>query len=300
MYKRNILPILRYSLALVLIGLVPIGVNVSANAATSSKQSATTQPKSPTEGAKITQSYNADPAVQIGMIVGQNDKDPTTVVPLPPDSVEKLLGIVIPANSASIVLTPQKVTKQQVLVTTYGRHNVLVSNQNGRIKVGDYLAISAISGVAMRAGQDQSQVVGKASAGFAGTSNVLGSVKLKDTRGKESTASIGRIPVEINIEHNPLYQNSADYVPGFLAKGAQTVSGKAVSTARIYISMGILLLISLITGNVLYSGIKGGMIAVGRNPLSKKSILRSLIETVIAGIIIFVTGVFAVYLLLKL
>jgi len=51
---------------------------------------------------------------------------------------------------------------------------------------------------------------------------------------------------------------------------------------------------------VMYSGIRSGMIAVGRNPLSKKSIIRSLIQTVIAGLIIFLAGVFAVYLLLKL
>jgi hypothetical protein len=51
---------------------------------------------------------------------------------------------------------------------------------------------------------------------------------------------------------------------------------------------------------MLYSGIRSGMIAVGRNPLSKKSIMRSLIETVIAGLIVFAVGIFAVYLLLKL
>lgn len=266
---------------------------------TSAKSSTASKPKDQTSG-RITQSYNADPSVQIGMIVALKAKDPATVVPLPPSQVDRLLGIVVPPSNAPIVLTPEKITQQQVLVATSGRHSILVSNQNGPVKVGDYLTISSISGIAMKAGQDQSQVVGQAAGTFSGTSGVISSVKLKDSSGKESTIAIGRTQLEINVSHNPLFQTSTDYVPGFLAQGAQTVSGKPVSVARIYTSMVILFVISLITGNVLYSGIRGGMIAVGRNPLSKKSIIRSLIETVIAGLIIFTSGVFAVYLLLKL
>ncbi|HVX24230.1 MAG TPA: hypothetical protein VG992_02710, partial [Candidatus Saccharimonadales bacterium] len=68
----------------------------------------------------------------------------------------------------------------------------------------------------------------------------------------------------------------------------------------IYLSLVVLLAITFIVANVMYSGIRSGMIAVGRNPLSKKSIIRSLIQTVIAGLTIFVAGVLAVYLLLKL
>ncbi len=272
---------------------------LAANAKTTSKTTSQSKPQDQTSG-RITQSYNADPAVQIGMIVALKEKDPSTVVPLPPSQVDRLLGIVVPQSNAPIVLTPEKISQQQVLVATSGRHSILVSNQNGPIKVGDYLTISSISGIAMKAGQDQTQVVGQAAGTFSGTSGVISTVKLKDSTGKESTVSIGRTQLEINVSHNPLFQTSTDYVPGFLAKGAQTVSGKPVSVARIYTSMAILFVISVITGNVLYSGIRGGMIAIGRNPLSRKSIFRSLIETVIAGLIIFVSGVFAVYLLLKL
>lgn len=248
----------------------------------------------------VTQSYSADTSVQIGMIVELKVKQPDTVVPLPSSDMTAMLGVVIPQSNATIVLTPKQVTQQQVLVATSGHFSVLVSNQAGPIKVGDYITISAISGIGMKAGEGQLEVVGRATGSFTGSSNVIGQVKLKDTVGRESTVSIGRIPVDITVSHNPLFQKTVDYVPGFLAKIAVTVASHPVSVARIYLSCAVLVITAVIVGNMLYSGIKSGMIAVGRNPLSKKSIIRSLIQTVVAGLIIFVAGVFAVYLLLKL
>ena len=249
---------------------------------------------------QVTQSYNADASVQVGMIVMLKAKDSKTVVPLDYDNIKSMLGVVVPANNATIVLTPQDIQQQQVLVATGGRYSVLVSNQNGPVKTGDQLTISAIAGVAMKADSKQSQVIGKAAGDFAGNANVISTVKLKDTAGHEVNASIGRVALDINIMHNPLFSRSVDYVPGFLAKVASGIANKPVSAARIYLSLAILFITSILAGNILYSGIRSGMIAVGRNPLSKKSIMRSLVETVIAGLIIFVAAVFAVYLLLKL
>ncbi|HXR49557.1 MAG TPA: hypothetical protein VN778_00830, partial [Verrucomicrobiae bacterium] len=249
----------------------------------------------------VTQSYNADTSVvQTGMLVELKPKDPTTVVPLPDSDIKHMLGVVVPQNNAAIVLTPQNVTTQQVLVATTGHYNVLATNQNVPIKVGDYLTISALDGVAMKASEAQSEVIGKAAGNFSGTANVIGQISLKDTLGHTSQVALGRIPLDITIAQNPLAAKSSDYVPSFLSKAAITVASKPVSAARIYLSMVLLFITAVFTGNMLYSGIRSGMIAVGRNPLSKKSIMRSLIETVIAGLIIFVAGVFAVYLLLKL
>jgi hypothetical protein len=248
----------------------------------------------------VTHSYNADTTVQDGMIVELKATDTNTVIPLPQGSIQNMLGVVIPSQNATIVLSPENVKQQQVLVGTSGTFNVLVSNQNGRIKSGDYITISAVDGVGMRADDGQQLVLGRAGGDFNGTSNVLGSVQLKDSLGKSVAISLGRIPVQVNISHNPAYQKSVDYVPGFLAKVAVTVANKPVSAARIYLSLSLLLATVLIVGNMLYSGVRSGMNAVGRNPLTKKSIIRSLIQTVFAGMIIFVVGVLAVYLILKL
>ncbi|HWB38904.1 MAG TPA: hypothetical protein VG604_01565, partial [Candidatus Saccharimonadales bacterium] len=281
-----------------------VGISVLPAAAAAKSPAAKTSTSSKTSDQKIiqsvTQSYNADASVQVGMIVELKAKSPDTVIPVPQGDIQAMLGIVIPESSANIVLTPEKVTQQQVLVATSGHYNVLVTSQNGPIKVGDYITVSAISGLGMKASQNELEVVGKAAGNFSGSSDVIGSVKLKDSLGKQISVNIGRIPVDIAVSHNPLYSKSVDYVPGFLAKIAVTVANHPISAARIYLSMALMLITAFITANMLYSGVRSGMIAVGRNPLSKKSIIRSLIQTVIAGLIIFVVGIFAVYLLLKL
>jgi hypothetical protein len=248
----------------------------------------------------VTQSYNADSSVQMGMIVNLKANDSTTVEPLSQGSINTMLGVTVAANDAALTLSPQNVKQQQVYVATYGRYATLVSTQNGPIRAGDYITISSLAGVGMKAGSDQSVVLGKATTNFSGTSNVEGSVTVKDNKGNSAKVAIGRIPVSLEVAHNPLASKATDYVPSFLAKTAVTVAGKPVSAARIYLGTLTLLVSALVTGNILYSGVKSGMTAIGRNPLSRKSIIRSLIQTVIAGLIIFVVGVFAVYLLLKL
>jgi hypothetical protein len=298
----------RISAALLVIALTSVwavpALAATAKTTTSSKTSSTSSgsntPSSVDISSAITQSYSADSTVQEGMIVELKDKDPTFVVPLPSGSLSKILGIVVPSSNAVIVLTPQTVNQQQVLVSNTGHFDVLVSNQNGPIKVGDYITISAIAGVGMKAGIDQAQVIGKAAGTFSGTANVIGTVQVQDTTGHKTTVALSRIPVDISVIHNPLNQKTVDYVPGFLSNIAQAIAKKSVSVARIYLCTVILLLCTVVTSVMLYSGIRSGMIAVGRNPLIKKSILKSLIQTVIAGLIVFIVGIFAVYLLLKL
>lgn len=249
---------------------------------------------------EITQTYNADPATQIGMIVGLKDKAGNLISPVNSDKLKNILGVVVPADNAKIVLTAESAKQKQVLVTSTGVVSMLVSNQNGQIKAGDPLTVSAVAGVAMKADDQQEMIVGRATSDFSGTSGVIGSIKLKDSTGKENSVSIGRVKADFRVTSNPLYQKSASHVPAFAAKAAEGIADKSVSVARIYLGMIILLVTAFVTAVVMFSGIRSGMIAVGRNPLSKKSIIKSLIQTVIAGLIIFLAGVFAVYLILKL
>ena len=69
---------------------------------------------------------------------------------------------------------------------------------------------------------------------------------------------------------------------------------------RVYISLAVLFASASVAGALIYSGIRSGMIAIGRNPLSKKSIVRGMVQVVIVALIIFMAGIFGVYLLLKL
>jgi F0F1-type ATP synthase membrane subunit c/vacuolar-type H+-ATPase subunit K len=85
-----------------------------------------------------------------------------------------------------------------------------------------------------------------------------------------------------------------------LSKAAQIVTNKPVSAIRIYASLIVLALAVVIAGVLLYSGVRNGMTAIGRNPLAKRSITRSLLQVVIISLIVFIIGLIAVYLLLKI
>jgi hypothetical protein len=248
----------------------------------------------------ITQSYSADSSLQLGIIVRLKDKTAGVVEPLKQSDGDKMLGVVVAPDASAVTLTPETGTKQQVFVATSGHYDVLVSNQNGIIVPGDYISISAVTGIGMKADQDQAVILGKAVSGFTGTNNVISKVGLKDSLGHQSTVAIGRITVNLNIAHNPLQQKATDFLPAFLAKATTTIAAKPVSAARVYLGMAILVVSGFVTANIVYSGIRSGMIAVGRNPLSKKSIIKSLIQSITGGLIVFIAGIFAVYLLLKL
>jgi hypothetical protein len=265
---------------------------VVASAATNNNGSSATQ--------AVTKTYNAEANVQVGMMVSLKQGDSNTVIPLKSGNNYNFLGVVVPASSAPIILSSNSVNQQQALVISGGKTTVLVSSQNGPIKNGDDLTVSSLDGVAMKAAITDPQIIGKAITEFNGSKNVISQVSLKDSSGKQKTVSIGRVGIDITLSSNPKYQQQTDYVPGFLMSIAKSTAGKSVSVARIYISLAILVATVIIVGNILYAGVKTGMLAVGRNPLSKRSIIRSLIQTAIVAIIIFLIGLFAVYLLLKL
>jgi hypothetical protein len=244
----------------------------------------------------VTQGYNADNSIQQGMLVKLKDKDKNSVEPVTDATLGKLQGVVVAANDAPVTLSTTS-NQQQVFVATSGRYQVLVSNQNGTIKAGDNVTVSALAGIGMKAGTTQSLVAGKAVEGFDGKKNSVGSAKLKSNG---QTVSLGRIQLDISIARNPLALNQDVHVTGWLQHVGDTISSKPVNPVRLYGAL-VVLIISIITaGSMMYSGVHTSMVAVGRNPLAKKSILRSLLIVVVVSLVVVVVGLSAVYLLLKL
>ena len=78
------------------------------------------------------------------------------------------------------------------------------------------------------------------------------------------------------------------------------IAEKPVSPIRIYLSIGVASISVIAAIAIIYAGVRSGVISIGRNPMSKKSIFRALIETILTSLLILIIGMFAVYLLLKL
>lgn len=243
----------------------------------------------------VTQAYGADSPLQKGLIVGTKLKDPKMVEPLNVDQLDRVLGVVVDPNDSPITISGDQ---EKVFVATVGRYDVLVSDQEGAIKTSDYVTLSSLAGIGMEATYNQSEVLGRAITGFDGKSGVISTSKLTDTNGGTREVRIGRITVDIAVSKNPLAKSAA-VTPEFLGKIGQAIAGKSVSPAKIYISAAIFLVGAFIAGAVLYSGIRSSIIAIGRNPLSKKSILRGLLQVIFTSLIVFIIAVIGVYLLLK-
>jgi hypothetical protein len=288
--------------ALLVLLVTALALPMSAYAATA-KPTTTSKTKANTSGGStsqaVTQGYGTDTVLQNGMIVKLSDKDSSKVEPLTTDTATKMQGVVVAANDATVTISNNG-NKGQVFVATFGHYEVLVSNQNGPIKSGDYITMSALAGVGMKVDSVQPTVLGKATGDFTGTGKVAGTAKLKDSTGKEVSVALGRVPVDITISHNPLQQSTSDGLPGFLQHASTAVAGKPVSSARVYLALVVLLLSTVVAGGMLYSGVRGGLIAIGRNPLAKKQITAGIIRVILSGLICFILGVFGVYLLLKL
>lgn len=248
----------------------------------------------------VTQGYLSDVSLQPGLIVRLKPHDATRVEPLSQDSETDMLGVIVSPSDAPVALS-NSANAQQVYVATYGQYNVLVSNQNGAIKAGDTIAISALDGVGMKADKSREAILGKAVQAFDGQSSAISSATLSGSAGKTNVA-IGRIAVNINVAHNPAYHPvvAEAGVPLWLSRAAQLVTDKPVGAARIYASLIILVLSIIIAGVLLYSGVRNSMVSIGRNPLAKKSILRNLLQIVLIALIIFIIGLIAVYLLLRI
>lgn len=246
----------------------------------------------------VTQGYGADVVLQQGMIVGLKKDDLRKVEPVNSSQFDRVHGVVVGANDSAVLIGREN---EKVYVATGGRFMVLVSDQKGNINPGDFVTVSSVSGIGMKSSEDDAIVIGKALEAFKATDNnqVVATASVKESGGKQRQLRLGHVLVDISIGKNPRLKLDNN-LPDALRRASELLAGKPVSAVRVYISLVVLIVTAIIAGSLIYSAVRSSLIAVGRNPLSKKSIIRGLFQVVLIGLMVFLSGVFGVYLLLKL
>ena len=250
-------------------------------------------------GGGSVQGYAAETPLDTGTIVQLTGKGSNTVKIATQSELQNMFGVTVDASQQPLTVSNDD-AKNEVFVAVSGTYNVLVSTQGGDIKSGDYVTLSSLNGIAMKASTEQKTVFGRANRDFDGNGAKLGTGSLKDDAGGTKTVTLGVVPVTIDIRRNPNDKSTKANVPEFLERIGEAVAEKEVSPIRIYLSMGITVVSIIAAIAMLYAGIRNGVISIGRNPMSKKSIFRALLEVVLTSMLILVIGLFAVYLLLKL
>lgn len=252
-----------------------------------------------TYGGGSVSGYSADQPLDDGTIVVLQDSKNSKVKAATQSQVQNMFGVTVDPNQLTLRVSNGNL-QNEVFVAVSGTYEVLVSNQDGDIAAGDYLTLSSIDGVAMKAGDQEVTVFGRASVGFTASSVSLGTASLKDAEGKTKTVRLGSIPVTIDIKNNPNHKSTEAKLPDFLRRVGKAVAEKEVSPIRMYLSIGIAVISLIAAIAVLYAGVRNSVISIGRNPMSKGSIFRALLEVILTSALILIIGLFAVYLLLKL
>ncbi|HLG91337.1 MAG TPA: hypothetical protein VI336_04245 [Candidatus Saccharimonadales bacterium] len=236
----------------------------------------------------IVRSFDAQGSLQPGGVVALSQASDTTVELAPSDDPSRIYGVVIDPSAAPLTVQKQN---QQVFVATSGNYLVLVSTQNGAIGSGDYLSMSNADGIAAKAETNEQFIVGRALENFDGKGTTI--VYANDG------SALGRIIAQVLPGKNPLLKDAAS-IPQPLRRVGESIAGKPLSALRIYAAVAIFVIAGVIAAIMLWAGIRNAMVAIGRNPLSRHSIIRGLFQVIIAATSVLIIGLLGVYLLLKI
>jgi hypothetical protein len=239
--------------------------------------------------ANISHSYHASGSVSNGSLVSLDPLESDHVQPANTDNGSRLLGVTVAGNDSLIAVDA---TPGLVQIATSGSASALVSTVNGDIAVGDQIGVSPFDGIGMKA-LPGSRVIGLAQTAF--NSHTSGKItrQVTDKQGKTSSISVGYVRVSIAIGTYAGGTDVANLSP--LQRFARSITGHVVSTPRVALSVAIAIIAILALVTLIYASIYGSIISIGRNPLAKYAVFRSLASVVglalitagIAGVTIF-------------
>lgn len=243
--------------------------------------------------ANISHSYRADGAITNGSLVSLDSKKADYVQPANSGNGPRLIGVAVANNDSLIAVDASSSTIQ---IATTGSANALVSTLNGDIHVGDQVSVSPLNGVGMKASPG-SQVLGLAQTAFNKNTDGAATRKITDKQGRSSSVRVGyvRVSVAVGASNN----NAGGIVLNNLQKVVQSITGHTVSTTRITVSLVVVVVSILALITLTYASIYGSIISVGRNPLAKYAVLRTLGSVLGMALLTSLIAGITVYLLLR-
>ena len=243
--------------------------------------------------ANISHSYHSLSTITAGSLVSLDPQQTDYVQPANTNNANQLFGIAVNGNDSLLAVDA---TPGEVQVATSGNAIVLVSTLSGNIEVGDQVSVSPFSGVGMKASPG-SHVIGLAQTAFNSQSSGATSQQVTDKQHKTSTIKVGKVRLSIAI--GTAGSGLAGENLTSLQRLARSVTGHTVSTFRVAVSLVVVAvsLIALIT--LIYAAIYGSIVSVGRNPLAKYAVFRTLTSVLGMAALTALVGSVTVFLLLR-
>lgn len=238
----------------------------------------------------ISRAFYSKTSIISGSIVRLTAKSSSNITTANTAMSDNIIGVTESNNESLVAIGPSSKTVQ---VAISGEANTLVTTVNGNILRGKYVAVSPFGGMGM-ASKSGDRVIGVAEATFNSKSAGAKRQTVTNRFGQKQTLWVGRIPVNIATG----VDNSDTLELNGLQKIAMSITGHTISTFRVIVALILIVLAFATIITIIYSSAYGSIISIGRNPLAKGAIVRSLrFAVAIAAIIAILTGVIVFFLL---
>lgn len=242
----------------------------------------------------VSQGFNTnDKGLEVGMIAALSSESSDSNPIVERANVAnrgKIVGVTTTIDSNLLTLTN---ANAKVHITTSGEAATYVSDVNGTIKKGDFVAVSPLTGIGMKADETDLYVAGVALEDFKTTDAKLEQVST--VQGSQRTVLVNKI--KMNVEPSSQGQNSQKDKP-FLVLFGQSVTGKSVSQTQVVTALVILFLLLVVEGSIIYGAVYSTIISIGRNPLARTALFRQLLQVSGVAMLILLFGLGAIYAIL--
>jgi hypothetical protein len=242
--------------------------------------------------ANISHSYHATTSIANGSIVSLEPQRSGYIQLSNITNGARLLGVALADNDSLLAVDP---TAGTIQVATSGTVNTLVSTLNGNVDVGDQITVSPFNGIGMKA-TPGSHVIGLAQTTLTPQSQGATVQQVKNKAGKTSKIFIGYIRLSIATGIDTTAANASS---NSLQKLVQSLTGSTVSTARIVLSLIIAFVAIIALIVLIYASISSSIISIGRNPLAKYAVTRTLGGVLVMALLTAITASITIFFLLK-
>ncbi len=229
--------------------------------------------------ANFSHSYNATENINTGSIVSFVKGQSSFVELANSDNGNRLVGVAVSSNDS---LLAADASNSKVQVAINGIASTLASTVNGDIKVGDQIAVSPFAGIGVKS-PPGSYVIGQAQSSLSDNTNGVAQQELTDRNGRSSKITIGYIRLQIAVGY---FSTNSSPSLNSLQKVFKSITGRTASTLRVAISLLVIVVTLIALIALIYASVYGGIISVGRNPLAKSDIFRTLMMVLLLAVML--------------
>lgn len=242
----------------------------------------------PAAVAAISQGYKAAGPLPAGSIVSLAPDSKDTVEATSTQNASRMLGVVVDQKLPNA-------TEGEVQVATTGNVPMLVSTVSGEIKAGDRIGPSPLAGVGAKAASG-SRAIGVAQSDFAQASAGSVGQDVKTADGQTRRVFVGAISVV--IEPAKADSGNTEFVPDSAQNFINALAGKPVAPTRVILAAALVALTLVFVSIMVSSAVRSGMTAIGRNPLTKQTVVGSLFRVLMVAFFVMAGSLGASYLII--